>query len=96
VAHLTVALGRIFAYGDPAEPIELSRLACAVGQEGPHADVHAAVLSLLDAYEAAAGAPAAPGEPFPEAVRLLVAAATVARTPDVPLPAVTESPPLGA
>jgi hypothetical protein len=96
VAHLTIALGRIFAQGDPSEPIELSRLACAVGRDGPHADVHAAVLSLLDAYEAGADAPAVPGQPFPGAVRLLVAAVTVARTPDVPLPAGAEPPPLGA
>jgi predicted TIM-barrel fold metal-dependent hydrolase len=96
VSHLTVALGRIFGRGDPAEPIELARLACAVGQDGPHADVHAAVLALIDAYEAGVDAPPVPGQPFPGALRLLVAALTVARTPDVPLPAVTESPPLGA
>ena len=85
VTHLVAAIGRAFAPTDPAEPVALARLACAVGTDGPHADVHAAVLELLDAYAASADPPP-PGQRFSPAVRLLVAALTVARTPDVPLP----------
>jgi len=92
VSHLTTAIGLTFGGGDPEEPVALARLACAVGEEGPHADVFAAVLELLDDYEQHLAAPV-DGHPFPEATRLLLAAATVARTPDVPLPALPEAPP---
>ena len=91
VTHLVAAIGRAFAPVDPAEPVALARLACAVGTDGPHADIHAAVLELLDAYTAHAGPPP-PGHRFSPAVRLLVAALTVARTPDVPLPARPDAP----
>jgi hypothetical protein len=47
--------------------------------------VFAAVLELLDSYDAHSG-PARDGHPIPDAVRFLVHAAVVARTPDVPLP----------
>jgi uncharacterized protein len=63
----------------------LARLACAVGEDGPHAPLFSAVLGLLDAYEELL-APPPPGQKFPLASRLLVAAASIARTPDVPLP----------
>jgi predicted TIM-barrel fold metal-dependent hydrolase len=82
VAHLVQAIGRLFGGGDPEEPVALARLACAVGDQGPHADVFAAVLELLDRH-AAVDLPADEGR---AAARLLIAAATVARTPDVPLP----------
>jgi uncharacterized protein len=91
VAHLTQALGRMFARGDPDEPVALARLACAVGEEGPHADVFAAVLELLDLYEANI-APAVDGRPIPAASRFLVTALVVARTPEVPLPALPHAP----
>ncbi len=77
------AVARTFGEGDPEEPVALARLACAVGDDGPHADVFAAVLELLDLYEENL-APPPPGRRFPLAVRLLVAACTIARTPDVP------------
>ena len=63
----------------------LARLACAVGEDGPHAALFSAVLGLLDTYEALL-APAPPGRKFPLGTELLVAAASIARTPDVPLP----------
>jgi predicted TIM-barrel fold metal-dependent hydrolase len=85
VAHLIQAIGRRFGGGDPEEPVALARLACAVGDDGPHADVFAAVLELLDRYEGIAE--------HREAARLLIAGATVARTPDVPLPDRPEAPP---
>jgi uncharacterized protein len=96
VSHLNQAIARSFDHGDPEEPVALARLACAVGEEGPHAELMAAVLGLLDHYEKGL-APAPPGGRYPEALRLLVAATSIARTPDVPLPELHEpTPPTGA
>jgi uncharacterized protein len=92
VSHLNQAVARTFDHGDPAEPVALARLACAVGEEGPHADLLAAVLGLLDRYEDGL-APAPPGGRYPEAVRLLIAATSIARTPDVPLPDLRDATP---
>jgi uncharacterized protein len=96
VSHLNQAIARTFDRGDPEEPIALSRLACAVGEDGPHAELMGAVLGLLDQYDEGL-AEARPGDRFPEALRLLVAATSIARTPDVPLPDIPEpTPPTGA
>ena len=84
VSHLNQAIGRSFDHGDPGEPVALARLACAVGEDGPHADVFTAVLELLDLYEQNLEPPR-PGVRYPEAIRLLLMATTLARTPDVPL-----------
>jgi predicted TIM-barrel fold metal-dependent hydrolase len=92
VSHLVQAIARTFGQGDPGEPIALARLACAVGEESDHTHVFSAVLGLLELYEEHL-APPPPGARFPEAVRLLVAAATVARTPDVPVPDLAVMPP---
>ena len=59
---------------------------------GRSPDVLAAVLEQLDRYEAEL-APPPPGQRFPVAVRYLVHALCVARTPDVPLPALPGAPP---
>jgi predicted TIM-barrel fold metal-dependent hydrolase len=91
VSHLVSAIGRAFGGGDPDEPLALARLACAVGDDGPHADVHAAVLEQLDLFRKHL-APPPPGRPFPVAGRFIVAALTIARTPDVPLPARPDAP----
>jgi predicted TIM-barrel fold metal-dependent hydrolase len=85
VSHLAQACARTFVRGSAEEPVALARLACAVGEDSPHAPLFAAVLGLLDAYEELL-APPPPGQTFPLATRLLVAAASIARTPDVPLP----------
>jgi predicted TIM-barrel fold metal-dependent hydrolase len=92
VSHLTQAVGRTFAGGDPEEPVALARLACAVGEDGPHAPVFAAVLELLDLY-AAHYKPGTDGRPAPATTRLLISALTIARTPDVPLPDRPAAPP---
>jgi uncharacterized protein len=92
VANLCSAFGRLSGQGDPTEPIGLARLSCAVGTDGPHDDVFAAVLEALDHYEAGL-APPPPGQRFPVATRHLVHALCVARTPDVPLPALPDAPP---
>ena len=64
VTHLISAMGRAFGGGDPDESVALARLACAVGEDAPHADVCAAVLELLDLYREHL-APPPPGRPFP-------------------------------
>jgi predicted TIM-barrel fold metal-dependent hydrolase len=92
VTHLISAMGRAFGGGDPDESIALARLACAVGDDAPCADVCAAVLELLDLYREHL-APPPPGRPFPLAGRFIFAAMTVARTPDVPLPPDLHLPP---
>jgi uncharacterized protein len=96
VSHLNQAIARSFDHGDPEEPVALARLACAVGEDGPHAELMGAVIGLLDQYEDSLE-PIPPGGRYPEALRLLVAATSIARTPDVPLPDVPEpTPPTGA
>jgi predicted TIM-barrel fold metal-dependent hydrolase len=92
VGNLCTAFGRLFGHSDPSEPLALARLACAVGTEGPRADVFAAVLDGLDRYEREL-APPPPGQAFPTAARYLVHALGIARTPDVPLPALPDAPP---
>jgi predicted TIM-barrel fold metal-dependent hydrolase len=92
VTHLTSAIGRAFGGGDPSENVALARLSCAVGEDAPCADVCAAVLELLDLFLEHL-APPPPGRPFPVAGRFMMAALTVARTPDVPLPPDLHLPP---
>ena len=84
-SHLASGFARFVGGGDWEEPVVLARLACAVGTDGPHADVFSAVLGELDRLEAEM-APAEPGQRFPFALRHLVHALVIARTPDVPLP----------
>jgi len=92
VANLCSAFGRMTAAADASEPIALARLSCAVGTDGPRADVHAAVLEQLDRFEATL-APPPPGQRFPAALRHLVFALNIARTPDVALPSLPAAPP---
>jgi predicted TIM-barrel fold metal-dependent hydrolase len=84
-SHLTTTMGRAFARVDFAEPLALSRLACAVGDDSEVAPVCAAVLDILDDFDEHL-APPEEGRPIPVAARLLAFALIVARTPDVPLP----------
>ncbi len=71
-----------FRGGDPTEMLALARLACDVPEEIDDAPVFAAIVALLDAYDAAR---AASGEDR-RGIAFLVIAATVARTPEVPVP----------
>lgn len=84
-AHLTAAMGRVMAGGDPTESLGLARLAAGVGDAHPDADVFATILWLLDLFEEHL-APPEPGRAFPEAGRLLVTALILARTPHAALP----------
>jgi hypothetical protein len=92
VTHMVSAIGRAFGGGDPSEPLALTRLACAVGEDAPYADVCSAVLELLDLFREHL-APPPPGRPIPAAGRFIIAALAVARTPDVPLPSDLHLPP---
>jgi hypothetical protein len=69
--------------GDPTEPLALARLACDVPEEIDDAPVFDAIRGLLDSHDAYAA------EHPDDRRRLgfLILAATVARTPEVPIPA---------
>jgi uncharacterized protein len=83
---LVSAIGQAFNGIDPLETLALARLACGVGDDAPHAAIHRAIVRLLDAR--AAYDPSGDGRPsrFAPGLHLIVAAAALARTPDVPLP----------
>jgi predicted TIM-barrel fold metal-dependent hydrolase len=68
---------------DPTEMLALARLACDVPDEIDDAPVFAGILALLDEYEAYSAEH--PDER--RRITFLILAATVARTPDVPIPA---------
>ena len=51
VTHLTTVMGRAFVRADFSEPLALARLACAVGDDAPQAEICAAVLDLLDLFD---------------------------------------------
>ena len=68
---------------DPTEMLALARLACDVPEEIDDAPVFAGILALLDQYEAYAAEH--PDER--RRITFLILAATVAKTPDVPIPA---------
>jgi predicted TIM-barrel fold metal-dependent hydrolase len=74
---------QLFRGGDAEEMLSLARLACEVPPEVDDAPVFAAVLRLIELYEQLAAADPADRRPR----SLLILAATVARTPAVPLPA---------
>jgi uncharacterized protein len=92
ISHGCQAVARMFVRADPSEAVALAKLACGVGQESEHADVFAAVLGLLEAYEEHI-TPVPEGMRIHPAARLLIVAVTIARTPDVPLPELPDAPP---
>ncbi len=67
---------------DPTEMLALARLACDVPEEIDDAPVFSAIVSLLDGYEAYAAEH--PDER--RRITFLILAATVAKTPEVPIP----------
>jgi predicted TIM-barrel fold metal-dependent hydrolase len=95
-SYLQTAVGRLILREGAEEYLELARLACEVGDDSPHAPVTRSVLALLDRFdryqsdrpqELASGE----GETRFPGLHLVVTAATVALTPDVPLPAEPEA-----
>jgi hypothetical protein len=83
---------------DPAaDYVGLARLACDVGEDAPQAPICASILALMDRMEEFVAhlkgpgrAPGAQGPPPFPGVGLAIVAATLAMTPDVPLPPVPE------
>ena len=94
-AYLVTAVGRMMIGDHAPDYVGLARLACEVGDEAPQAPTCASVLELLDRMDSFAAdweEPARPTgadvlRPF-RGVALVIAAAAVALTPDVPLPEV--------
>ena len=85
-SFLLAALGQMFNGVVPHESLALARLACDVDSDVPHGPVFESIVSLLDAHAAyEAGGDGRPRRLAP-GVHLIVIAAALARTPDVPLP----------
>jgi uncharacterized protein len=85
-SFLLSAIGQMFAGVDPQETLALAALACHVRDGDPHAPIYEAILALLDAR--ASYDPTGDGRPsrFTPGLHLIVVAAALARTPDVPVP----------
>jgi uncharacterized protein len=92
ISHTSQAIARMFVRADPSEAVALAKLACGVGEDGARADLFSAVLELLELYEEHA-TPVPEGQRIHPAARLLLAAVSFARTPDVPLPDLPGAPP---
>ena len=85
-SFLVSAIGQGFAGVDPQETLALAALACHVREGDPHAPIYQAILVLLEARESydstGDGRPAR----FARGLHMIVLAAALARTPDVPTP----------
>jgi hypothetical protein len=82
--YLIGAITTAIAGGDSAEQADLARLACLVGDDAAQAPICRSILALLELH---GSLPA--GETLPERfgrLHLLVLAAVLAMTPDVPVP----------
>jgi uncharacterized protein len=81
-SSLLLAVISGFRGGDPTEPLALARLACDVPEEIDDAPVFAAIRRLIDSFDQYS-------TEHPDDRRrmtFLILAATVARTPEVPVP----------
>jgi hypothetical protein len=83
---LVSAIGQMFNGIVATEALALAALACEVGDDAPQAPVCRSILALLE--EHAQWTDDGPGRPsrLAPGIHLIVMAAAVARTPDVPLP----------
>ena len=90
-AFLMHALGQMFHGVEPTESLALARLACGVGDDAPQAPICESIVALLDEREVYD--PADDGRPprFAPGIQFVVAAAVLARTPDVPVPSAVET-----
>jgi predicted TIM-barrel fold metal-dependent hydrolase len=83
---LVASLGQGFVGQEPAETLALAKLACDVGDDAPQAEVCRWIVSLIDKRDQyRPGGPERPAR-FASGLPLMVLAAVLARTPDVPLP----------
>jgi predicted TIM-barrel fold metal-dependent hydrolase len=84
VGHFLVnAFATVLAGGDSAEHADLARLACLVGDDAPQAPICRSILALLELQRGLAEGETMP-ERFPR-IHVLVIAAVLAATPDVPV-----------
>ena len=86
-SYLLSAIGQMFRGVDPEETLALARLGCDVGDDAPHTAVHESIVSLLDARASYRADDDGRPSRFAPGVHLIIIAAALARTPDVPLPA---------
>ena len=87
-AFLLSALGQMFQGVEPEETLDLAALCCEVGDDAPQAEVCRFVLALIEERNRRREEPPPPDRPrrFAPGLALIVVAAGVVRTPDVPLP----------
>jgi hypothetical protein len=83
--YLTGAFGRMVRGHAGDEQLALARLACEMPADAPQAQVCRSVIALLDAITPE-GEPDEAAIPFAPGTGAVMAALTLARTPDVPLP----------
>jgi hypothetical protein len=85
-AFLLSALGQMFNGVEPTETLALVRLACNMEDDEPQAAVCRSILALLDEREGYSAHGDGRPERFAPGLHFVVAAASLARTPDVSLP----------
>ncbi|HKF79806.1 MAG TPA: amidohydrolase family protein [Thermoleophilaceae bacterium] len=85
---LMSAVGQMMVRREPHEVLALTRLACEVGDDAPQTAVCSSVLALLEERRRHVAEGRGDGRPprFAPGIHLVVLAAGIARTPDVPLP----------
>jgi predicted TIM-barrel fold metal-dependent hydrolase len=89
--NLVSALGRRVEGGDGDEPVALARLACAVGDAAPQAQLCASILEMLDRSDAQRAIPEDQRMRFSD-LHLIACAMALARTPGVPVPHIPGEP----
>ena len=82
--YLTGALAGAIAGGDAAEQADLARLSCLVGDDAPQAAICNSILELIELHASFELGETLP-DLFPK-LHVLVLAAAIAATPDVPVP----------
>lgn len=85
VCHLVAAIGNRVAGESPTENVALARLACDVGAGEPQRPLLERIVDLLSRWEELAALDD-PGVRFPASATLIVAALSIARTPNAPMP----------
>ncbi len=88
---LVLAIGRMLTGNSGYEALAMARLACEVPEPGsPEGEVARQALAILMRQEEFARANPTDGAPLYPGIRLIMLAAAVVRTADVPLPAISE------
>jgi predicted TIM-barrel fold metal-dependent hydrolase len=85
---LVTSIGQMLNGVEPTESLALTALACEVGDDAPQAEACSTVLAMLELRErqVAAGVYADRPSRFTPGLPMVILAACVARTPDVPMP----------